>query len=144
MMKRKSRTSSPHSAGGLTLVEALAGTVILGTLLGGIVIADARLIQQAGRAARRVEACRIADGLLERWWAKREEFPRNSAGEVQGHEGWRWRTRTVNNKAADALAAKVIAVEVFSPGRRDGSPSVRVEILLPREKDETAQRTDTD
>jgi hypothetical protein len=131
-------------AGGFTLVEALAGMTILGTLLAGIIVADARLIRHSGQAGRQVEACEIADGLLETWWAKKETFPRNAAGEVQGHKGWRWRTRPVNKKVAEALAAEIIAVEVFAPDQRDDGAAVRVEILLPRKEHETPKRTDTD
>ena len=144
MMKRKSRTFSRRWTGGFTLVEALAGTAILGTLLAGIIVANARLISQASRARLRIEACEIADGLMERWWDKRDEFPRNEAGSVRGREEWRWRTGIVKNEAAEAMDAEVVALEVFAPGCRGTSPTARVEILLPYKRHEKSNRTDVD
>ncbi len=117
---------------------------ILGTLLTAIVVANARLISQAGRAKLRVEACEIADGLLGKWWVKRDDFPHNDSGDVPSREGWRWRTRTVQNESAKTLNAEVVALEVFSPYWQDTSPTVRVEILLPKKKNEIPKRTDTD
>ena len=142
-MKRKSKTFSRRWAGGFTLVEALAGMAILGTLLTTIVVANARLISQAGRAKLRVEACEIADGLLGKWWARRDDFPRNDSGDVPRHEGWRWRTRTIQNESAETLNAEVVTLEIFAPDWQDTLPTVRVEILLPQKKYETSKRTDT-
>lgn len=143
-MKRKSKKFSHCWAGGFTLVEALAGMVILGTLLTTIVVANAKLISQASRAKLRVEACEIADGLLEKWWAKKDDFPRNGSGDVPNREGWRWRTRSLENESAETLNAEIIALEVFSPDWQDVLPTVRIEILLPKKKYEIPKRTDTD
>jgi len=123
---------------GTTLVEAMAGTALLGTLLVTLLIAASRLGLQTARAERRIEACRIADRLLEGWWTmKRDEFPRNASGAVPGVQGWRWRTTEVSNGDAITLGGHVVAVDIFAPMEETGTPepAVRVELVLPEKSD---------
>ncbi|MBE3070513.1 MAG: type II secretion system protein [Planctomycetes bacterium] len=137
---------SQPSRRGVTLVEAVAGTAILGSLLVSILIGASRFQAQAGRAERRLEACRAADGLLETWWAKREEFPRSAQGAVPGRDGWSWRTRVVESEEARALGGEVVALEVFGPAGGAGEAAVRVELVVAvkdeEERDETQARAD--
>jgi len=128
----------------VTLIEAVVGTAILGTLLVGILTADSRQRRQTWRAERRIEACAIADELLEGWWPKRDKLPRASTGRVDGHKGWTWRTRTVSNRDAERMGAEVVVLEVFGPqlpgaanspaaAALSREPSVSVELLMPAE-----------
>ena len=159
---RKCAISWPRSAAGLTLVEAVAGIALLGSMLAAILVASGRLQTQAARSERRAEACLIAEDLLGQWFDKPEKFPRSAEGDVRDRPGWRWRTYTVTGartEAARKLRADVIAVEVFSPGS-PGSPGLardpnaaaaaRVEIVLPamrqdsdRDRDDKEDRSDT-
>lgn len=109
-----------------------------------ILVSNARLTAQAGRAQRRIEACRIADELLEKWWPQRDRLPRDEGGRVSRRKGWTWRTRRVENEAAEAMDAQVIALEVFGPNDRLEAPATRVEILLPRRDYEIGQGADID
>lgn len=118
---------------GLTLIEAVLGTAIMGTLLVAVLMGASRLQAQAARAGERAAACRIADGLLEAWWAKPEEFPRSAGGAVRPYEGWSWRTRVVENAQARGMKTEVVALEVFAPGAKRGEAAVRVEVLLAEE-----------
>lgn len=131
-----------QSRRGMTLVEAVAGTAILGSLLVSILIGASRFQVQAGRAERRLEACGVADGLLEAWWANIGGFPRTGRGSVAGRDGWSWRTTLVENAGARALGGEVVALEVFGPGGRTDEPAVRVELFLPEKKDETQTGSD--
>ena len=115
---------------GLTLVEAIAGTAILGTLLVSVLLAGSRLTVQGHRAEKRVEACRIADELLSTWWPRINSIDHDSGGQVPGHEGWLWRTQTVENENASKLSARIVALEVFAPGEAEDAPAARVEILV--------------
>ena len=115
----------------LTLVETLAGTVVLGTLLVTLVVAGARLHAQLAHGQERIQACAIADSLLGGWWADKASFPRNSEGEVPGQPGWRWRTERLNVSADAALKCEIIALSIVAPGGSGQSPSARVEILVP-------------
>lgn len=142
-MKMKLAGSSRRRASGLTLVEVVVATGLLGTVLASILIATGRVDAQGLRARRRIEACRIADGLLEAWWSDRGEFPRNGRGTVAGEAGWTWRTRRVTNEDAGKIDASVVALEVFGPNDRD-DPAVRVEVVLAKETHEEAVGTDAD
>ena len=136
-MSGKCGTSWKRSARGMTLIEAVAGTALLGTLLVTILVARAKLTAQGRRAELRIEACRLADELLESWWPDRRKIPRNGTGRIPGPGDWRWRTRVVDNRAAEEMDAEVIALEILAPGSEDGrdTPPVRVEILLPGRKE---------
>ena len=130
---RTRRDKSWRRRAGATLVEALAGMVLLGTLLVAMLVAKGRLTIQAQRAENRLQACQVLDGLLEGWWPDRKALPRSDTGGVPERPGWRWRTQIVESQSADAMRAQVVAVEVFAPNTRDRLPAARVEILLPLE-----------
>ncbi len=119
------------SRSGLTLIEVLAATVLLGGLLASIVLAAGRLSAQTRSSAVRREAAAIADGLLAGWWRlEADEFPRSGGGDVPGKAGWRWRTSRAEVAEAEALGGEVVAVEIFPPDSAK-QPAVRVEIILP-------------
>ena len=128
----------------MTLIEAVVGTALLGSLLVGILMADSRQRRQTWRAERRIEACAIADELLDQWWPKRDPLPRSGGGPIDGHDGWTWRTRTAMNRDAERLGGQVVVLEIFSPDlpeARDPTvaaelsrdPAARVELLMPAE-----------
>ncbi|MCY2929863.1 MAG: hypothetical protein NTV86_10295 [Planctomycetota bacterium] len=128
---------------GLTLVEAVVGTAILGSLLVALLMAAHRLNVQARRSQARLEACRIADELLAAWWPTREDFPTDSSGPVAGREGWRWRTSTqAGREDARRLGARTVALEVFAPPAPGDAPgqaawaAAKVEILLPDDEED--------
>ena len=118
---------------GLTLVEVLAGTALLGTLLVSILLADGRCRRQSKAAEDRVAACRIADELLESWWAESDHPWKAGSGKVDGHDGWRWRTRQVERELPEALDCEVLAVDVIAPGEERAA--VTVELLVRKESD---------
>ena len=130
-MKKRLEKSWPRRPRGMTLVEVVAGSALLGTLLVAILLAQARIVKQAGLAARRVEACGIADGMLELWWSDPEEFRVDGSGDVQGREGWSWRTSVIENEDAERLGADVVALEIFGPGAKGEKSSCRIEVMLP-------------
>jgi hypothetical protein len=134
--KRQSRC---WKAGGLTLVEVLAGLAILGGLLVAVVMTEARCNHQSALANQRLAACRAADCLLEEWWNNPDKFPRNAQGGVKGEEGLTWKTRVLDNKPAREMEGEVVHVEFF----QDKSPSpdapvVMVDVVLPVQPEEGA------
>jgi hypothetical protein len=125
----------PSRAAGVTLVETLAASALLGTLLVGILLADGRLRHQAANAERRVEACAIADELLRTWWRKPDEFPRRDEGEVDGKPAWRWRTAPLENHDATQLGGEVIRLEVITTVDGRDASLCEVEVVLPARVD---------
>jgi len=122
----------------MMLIEAVAGTAVLGVVLVSLVVTSSNMASQRRRAEGTITACRIADELLGQWWAKRSGMDRNAAGEVPGHDGWRWRTRTRQTPEADALAGEVIVLDIFPP-ESEGRPAATVEVLLPKTLDALSQ-----
>lgn len=125
-----------------TLIETMAAMVILGGLVVGIVVAAGRLTVQSGLANERLKACRLADGLLESWWAEPENIPTHGAGTFTEEPAWRWRTNVIQNHQTKPLHAEVIGLEIFAPDKRAGvemttaneTTALRIEILLPRKE----------
>jgi Tfp pilus assembly protein PilV len=133
-MNAMRKRSSARRRRGLTLVEAVAGTVLLGTLMTGLLLAHVRMLRQARRAELRLEACSVADGLMAAWWADRANLPREGTGPVQGRPGWSWRTRTRESEVAAAFLADVVVLRVFAPDLSPGEHAVELEVMVPREK----------
>ena len=135
---------------GATLVEAVVGTALLGTLLVSMLLAGGRIEAQSARASRRIAACRTADRLLESWWSDRTKFPRDDSGDVQGGEGLRWRTHRIENESAEEWGAEVVALEIVSAnaGGEEEEILATVEVMLPVEnlenEDEKADGNDAD
>jgi len=129
---------TPHSAfarRGFTLIEALAGSILLATLLVTVLLAKGNLARQNRQAADRVEACQVLETLLNQWWADRSKFPRNGEGEVPGQAAWRWQTHVVENPQAKPLHAEVVAVALYPADGSADQPVARVEVLLTTDKD---------
>ena len=123
----------------ITLVEVLAGTALLGTLLMAMIVANGRLIEQSSAAERRLDAYRILDELLDEWWANPEGVPREGEGALYGRPGWRWRTSTIDDPDAAELGGSIIAIELFAPAsentHRDAitTPVAHIEIIVAEE-----------
>ena len=117
----------------MTLVEALVGVALLGGLLATLVVSAGRLRAQTAAADARTDACRMADGLLNSWWADPASLPRDDAGELD--DGWRWRTQTVREVAVGDVEASVVALTIVDPAWPD-RPAARVEVLLVDELEE--------
>lgn len=125
----RSSTARPR---GITLVETVAGTALLGTLFVSLLLANAELTRLAHRAEGRRSACRIADEMLARWWTKPEELPRAGEGAVANQDGWRWRTGVVNERRDELKdVIEIVRLELFGPQSEPGEPAVMVEIALP-------------
>ncbi|MBM4033134.1 MAG: hypothetical protein FJ291_15310 [Planctomycetes bacterium] len=124
---------------GLTLVEAVAGVALAGSLVAGLVLAQARLLRQARRAELRLDACSVADRLLAGWWAERASFPRQGGGAVAGRPGWAWRTRTRESEVAAAFNADVVVLSLSAPGLAPGEPALELEVMVPREEEDESE-----
>ena len=127
----QSMTDEPRSKRGvhrgMTLIEVLGGLTILATLLVAMLAARDRYTRQWFRADQRMEAAAVADELLTTWWQKPHEFPRRSAGSV---EGWRWQTRIVTDAAARGLGVEVVRLRV-EPADDPSFTPVAIDVVLP-------------
>ena len=95
-------------------------------------------------AEQHIEAARIAEKLLRDWFPKDELIPRGGSGEVEGEQGWYWRTKVVESESAEKFGGEIVALEVFSRAGSDQSAAVRVELLVPKRIDDEPKRIDAD
>ncbi len=121
---------------GLTLVEVLAATALLGSLLVATLITSGRAKIQTATAQRRIEAVEILDDLLENWWKQPDRIQPTADGAVPGRPGWQWRTSVVASESAAAIEGQFVRVEIFRSAETTDSPDASAEILLPIRRDE--------
>jgi hypothetical protein len=115
----------------------------MGTLLTAVVVGHGRLAHQSRAAQERLEACTVANALLDRWWTA-GQIPRDTQGDVEGREGWTWRTSTEPMDAKEGPEAEVVVLKVFAPGADPESASTQVRVLVARETYETGEGPDAD
>jgi type II secretory pathway pseudopilin PulG len=124
----------------MTLVEVLAGLVVLGTLLAAVTVARGRFLRQWAEADRRLQATRAVDALLSEWLSgSTQAVPVNSRGPlVGGAVNQIWRTRPMRDPAAAELGAVVVRLEVFDTAS-SRKPTVTVDFVLQAPRPPTTQ-----
>jgi hypothetical protein len=119
----------------VTLIEILAGLVILGTLLVSVAIARGRFLRQIAEADRRLVAVRAADALLATWMSgPPQNVPVGKQGILDPVLSLTWRTRAIRDPDASRLGAIIVRMEVFDASssalKNAGAPVFTVEFLL--------------
>jgi len=130
-MKRRLIPSSFRPAG-MTLVEVVAGLVVLGTLLAAVTVARGRFVRQGAEADRRLQATRAVDALLSQWLSgSPQAVPMRGQGPlIGGAANQVWRTQVVRDPAAMELGAIVVRLEVFESAAPTRA-TLAVDFLLP-------------
>src|SRR5947207_5843225 len=79
----------------MTLIEVVAGLVILGTILASLAVARGRFARQWSAADRKLAAVRALDALVTEWMNAPGDgaVPLNREGRVGDSRGLLWRTR---------------------------------------------------
>ena len=115
---------------GATLIEVLAGLVILGTLLVSVTMARGRFLRQWAEADRRIIAARETDQLIEAWLSESSrDVPISSQGATDDSDHHPWRTRVIPSPAAASVGAIVVRLQVFER-TADEAPLSSVDFLL--------------
>jgi hypothetical protein len=114
----------------MTLIEVVAGLVILGTILASLAIARGRFARQLAAADRTLAATRALDSLITEWMASSP--PVNRHGNLAGPRGLEWQTRTLQSREAEQLSAAVLRVEVIDRlnEHQSQTPMLTVDLLL--------------
>jgi len=123
---------------GTTLIEVLAGLVVLGTVLVSITIARGRFLRQWGDAQRKLAATHAADVLLAQWMAgPSTAVPMDSSAAVTDLPDCYWQTHRLDQPAAAGLSAAVVRLEIFQKDRQPreqtrlrSAPVVSVDFLV--------------
>ena len=116
----------------MTLVEVMAGLVVLGTLLAAVTVARGRFLRQWAEAERRIQATRAVDALLSEWLSgSPQAVPIHSQGPlVGGASNQVWRTQAMRDPAGSELGAIVVRLEVFDAANSRKS-TLTVDFVLP-------------
>ena len=123
---------------GVTLIEVLAGLVILGTLVAAVAMARGRAMRQYGDAELRLSAAHAADAMLAKWLdGPPQAVPIRGGGALPGASGCQWRTTPLLDPQAEQLGAVVVRFEAFSPA---AGSLVRVDFLVPKMSAEQVAR----
>jgi prepilin-type N-terminal cleavage/methylation domain-containing protein len=116
----RSKPFSRRSRPGVTLIEVIAGLVVLAVLVCAVTLARGRFMRQWEAAQRRVLAAEALDRMLAGWVGSEgnDSIPVPARGTLAGVEGCAWRTEWVAEPGAARLGAGVVRVEVVEAGRR--------------------------
>ena len=116
---------------GATLIEVLAGLVVLATLLTAVGIARGRFLRQWAEADEKMRGARAVDALVATWVTEDSiNVPLNSTGNLEGVPGGFWRTHLVAGAGANKLGALVVRLEVVR--RTSNTPLFSVDLLAPQ------------
>src|SRR5438477_11640215 len=131
MMKGRYKTSCSRWRRATTLIEVLAGLVVLGTVLTSVAVARGRFLRQWKEADDRLTAAHAVDELIGAWMSS-GGVPTPSAGSFTQLARVSWRTRYVQNRPAEQLGAAVVRVEALSNRQVELRPIVSVDLLVHR------------
>ena len=112
----------------MTLIEIVAGLVILGTILASLAIARGRFMRQWAAADRKLVAGKALDGLIADWM-RVPLVPLNRQGALGDGKHFIWRTHTVRSPDA-ILSAAVVRVEVFDREEKLSAPILSVDLMV--------------
>ena len=105
----------------MTLIEIIAGLVVLAVLISSLTMARGRFLRAWSQSQRKLEATAAVDRMLSGWIGGTggdDSIPVPGQGALNGVEGCSWRTNWVIEPAASRLGAGVVRLEVIDAGRR--------------------------
>lgn len=119
----------PLRRAGLTLIEVLAASVILGSLLATAVVSASRHTQQVRGAQDRLAALTVADELLHSWLVDGQGVIEKAEGVVDGHPHWRWRITSRPEAELDPLGCHVAVLQIVDQFPRTGFSDEESKVL---------------
>jgi prepilin-type N-terminal cleavage/methylation domain-containing protein len=100
---------------GLTLVEVIAGLVLLATLLTSVLAAFKTHAAQIRGSRDRLKANAAVGELLSGWLAQGALPPLGTQKELAGADGWNWRLLANESQQSGPVKIGSVRVEVFRP-----------------------------
>jgi Tfp pilus assembly protein FimT len=104
--------SKPSGRRGLTLVEVIAGLVLLATLLTTVLAAFKTHAAQIRGSHERLKANEIAKELLSGWLAKGALPPVGTQQALAGTEDWIWRLLANDSQPSGSINIGSVRVEI--------------------------------
>jgi type II secretory pathway pseudopilin PulG len=100
---------------GLTLVEVIAGLVLLATLLASILVAFGSQAAQIRKSRDRLQAIELADRLLANWNSQNAIPVAGTEQSLAGTKDWRWRIVEAASADLERAGLASVRLEVFYP-----------------------------
>jgi prepilin-type N-terminal cleavage/methylation domain-containing protein len=113
---------------GFTLIEVVAGLILMATIMSTAMVAFNRHRKQAMASQRILVASQLADATLQQLSELDEGVPESSSGIVAGQPTWRWQTQWIGLAKPAEVDAAVIR---FTIQQEDGRELVRVDLFKP-------------
>ena len=130
-MNAKYPSCSASSRRGVTLIEVVAGVLLLSTLLVSIILTHSRHALQVRKAQRRLAAIEATDNLLVRWFDSPHGVPLEREGTFHRRLGLAWRTTIIDRQQGQIFGADVARLEVFDLKDTEAvKPIVTIDILI--------------
>ena len=104
----------------MTLIEVIAGLVVLAVLISAVALARGRLLGQWETAQKKTQAARAVDRMLAGWLGSEsgDSIPVPSQGGLEGAENCTWRTTFAVDPSAARVGCVIVRLEVSENGRR--------------------------
>lgn len=129
MIAKPTRCCVRLTRAGLTLIEVIAATLLLGTLLVSILLAYGRHATQIKRAEQQVAVINALNTQIADWYLTRRGVPINESGLLLRTQAnsIRWRTRVINDDPIlETLLSRKVRVEARAA---DGDILAYIDIL---------------
>lgn len=97
---------------GMTLVEVLAATLIMGGAVTVALVAQASGLRQLKLADRTLVAQDIARELIAAWRIEEQDVSLPESGGVDGRDGWRWSRSVTEAKLDGGLAVTEVTLRI--------------------------------
>lgn len=121
--------SKPSDRRGLTLVEVIAGLVLLATLLTTVLTAFKTHAAQIRGSRERLKANEIAQELLSGWLARGALPAVGTQQAVAGTEDWKWRLLANDLQPSGAINIGSVRVEIVR-ARNAGDDEILASVVL--------------
>jgi hypothetical protein len=114
----------------MTLIEIVAGLVILGTILASLAVARGRFARQWAAADQKLAAVKALDAQVAEWMnVPGAAVPLNRQGALADAPAYVWRTRVLREEPK--LSAIVVRVEALDRKHvSDRAPAASVDLLV--------------
>ena len=113
--------SSSSGRRGLTLVEVIAGLVLMATLLTSVLAAFRTHAAQIRAARDRLKASELAEGLLSEWMARNQLPAVGTQKPLPDTDGWIWRLLANEGQLSGPAPLRTVRVESADRKSQQGS-----------------------
>lgn len=112
-----------------TLLELVLGSVLMASLLVGLLLALAEYRHTRQLAINRQKAAQLADQLLASWHDSASGIPLNARGRLATDDAWWWQTSVSRRQDIFGLSSVVVRIEVMHREANQLKPLFSIETL---------------